>query len=65
MAFDNTLLLPDFESDLTPEELTDAASQSIVIIPTYNERENIELIVSRLFRLYPTINVLIVDDNSP
>ena len=65
MVFDNNFILPDFESDVTAEEVTEAASQSIVIIPTYNERENLELVVSRLFRLYPTISVLIVDDNSP
>ncbi|HEY3429825.1 MAG TPA: polyprenol monophosphomannose synthase [Cyclobacteriaceae bacterium] len=40
-------------------------SDSIVIIPTYNERENIEAIISAVFSLPQPFNVLIVDDNSP
>lgn len=37
----------------------------IVIIPTYNEIENIESIVRAVFSLHKTFHVLIVDDNSP
>jgi dolichol-phosphate mannosyltransferase len=37
----------------------------LVIIPTYNERDNIELIVGRLFAALPHAQVLIVDDASP
>lgn len=37
----------------------------LVVIPTYNEANNIELIVTRIFELYPTINILVVDDSSP
>ena len=37
----------------------------LVIIPTYNEIENIENIIISTFVLYPDINILIVDDNSP
>lgn len=40
-------------------------NQSIVIIPTYNEVENIEDIVNAVFALPKQIDVLIVDDNSP
>lgn len=36
-----------------------------VVIPTYNEAKNIELLVNRIFELYPDFNVIIVDDNSP
>src|SRR5215468_5011909 len=36
-----------------------------VIIPTYNERDNIELITSRVRGAVPGAHVLIVDDNSP
>ncbi len=36
-----------------------------VIIPTYNERENLQAIVSRLHASVPGADVLIVDDNSP
>lgn len=40
-------------------------SDSIVIIPTYNEIENIELIVKAVFDLPKAFDVLIVDDGSP
>ncbi|EAS20373.1 dolichol-phosphate mannosyltransferase [Flavobacteria bacterium BBFL7] len=39
--------------------------KSIVIIPTYNEKENISLIIESVFSLYQEVHVLIVDDNSP
>jgi len=38
---------------------------SIVIIPTYNERENIEKIIRKVFSLTKDFNILIVEDNSP
>lgn len=37
----------------------------IVIIPTYNEIENIESIVRAVFSLHKSFHILIVDDNSP
>ena len=38
----------------------------LVIIPTYNEKENLELIVSGIFSLnLPDLSILVVDDNSP
>jgi len=37
----------------------------LVIIPTYNESENIDSIVSRLRRAVPAAEVLVADDNSP
>lgn len=40
-------------------------SDSIVIIPTYNEKENIENIIHTVFSLEKSFHVLIVDDNSP
>lgn len=40
-------------------------SDSIVIIPTYNEIENIESIVRATLSLHKKFDVLIVDDNSP
>ena len=40
-------------------------SDSIVIIPTYNEKENIEAIIEAVFSLPQPFDVLIVDDNSP
>ena len=40
-------------------------NDGIVIIPTYNEIENIETIVRAVFSLHKAFDVLIVDDNSP
>ena len=39
--------------------------KSTVIVPTYNERENIVLLVPELLALPVGLNVLVVDDNSP
>ena len=36
-----------------------------VIIPTYNERDNIEIITSRVRSAVPDAHLLVVDDNSP
>ena len=40
-------------------------SDSIVIIPTYNEKENIENIIRAVFGLEKDFHILIVEDNSP
>jgi dolichol-phosphate mannosyltransferase len=40
-------------------------SDSLVIIPTYNEKENIEKIIRKVFSLNHNFNILIVDDGSP
>jgi len=40
-------------------------SDSIVIIPTYNEKENIERILRKVFSLEKDFDVLIIEDNSP
>ncbi|MDE7378485.1 MAG: polyprenol monophosphomannose synthase [Paraprevotella sp.] len=40
-------------------------SDSIVIIPTYNERENIENIIRAVFGLPQSFHILIIDDGSP
>lgn len=40
-------------------------SEALVIIPTYNEKENIERIIRTVFGLQTDFHVLIVDDNSP
>ena len=38
---------------------------AIVIIPTYNEVENIEAIIKAVFNLKKEFHILVVDDNSP
>ncbi|KAA6331560.1 Polyprenol monophosphomannose synthase [termite gut metagenome] len=40
-------------------------SDSIIIIPTYNEQENIENIIRAIFRLQHLFHILIVEDGSP
>jgi dolichol-phosphate mannosyltransferase len=37
----------------------------LVIIPTYNEAENLRLITDRVRRAVPSVDVLVADDNSP
>jgi len=41
------------------------AGRVVVIIPTYNERDNVRPITSRVRSAVPTADVLVVDDNSP
>tara|TARA_R110001632_G_scaffold140060_1_gene255984 strand:- start:91351 stop:92067 length:717 start_codon:yes stop_codon:yes gene_type:complete len=40
-------------------------SDTLVIIPTYNEKENIEAIIETVFKQKKRFHVLVVDDNSP
>ena len=40
-------------------------SDSIVIIPTYNEKENIEKIIRAVFALEKSFHILVIDDGSP
>jgi dolichol-phosphate mannosyltransferase len=40
-------------------------TNALVIIPTYNESENIEKLINKVFSLPLPIDILIIDDNSP
>ena len=40
-------------------------TDSLVIIPTYNEKENIERMIRKVFSLQKEFHVLIIEDNSP
>ena len=40
-------------------------ANTLVIIPTYNERENISRLIETIFTVNSTLAILIVDDNSP
>jgi dolichol-phosphate mannosyltransferase len=40
-------------------------SDSVVIIPTYNEKENIEKMIRKVFSLPHSFHLLIIDDGSP
>ncbi len=39
--------------------------KSIIVIPTYNEKDNIKVLLPRIFKLSPLIHVLVSDDSSP
>ncbi len=45
--------------------LASQMSDGLVIIPTYNEIENIDAIITAVFELNTLFDVLVVDDNSP
>ncbi len=40
-------------------------ADSLIIIPTYKEKENIERIIRKIFSLRKSFHILIIDDNSP
>ena len=40
-------------------------NRTVMVIPTYNERDNLEWIIGRLRAAQPEVDVLVVDDNSP
>jgi len=39
--------------------------KSIIVIPTYNEKENIIKIIDKIHSIVEEIDILVVDDNSP
>ena len=48
-----------------PEAVSADLGRVLVIIPTYNELDALPLILSRVQNSVPTVEILIVDDNSP
>jgi len=40
-------------------------NNTLVVVPTYNERENLPALVQRLLTLRVPVDLLVVDDNSP
>ena len=36
-----------------------------IVIPTYNERDNVTLLVQQIVKLLPDSTILVIDDNSP
>ena len=40
-------------------------NKSLIIIPTFNERDNIDAIIEAVFNINDEFHILIVDDNSP
>jgi dolichol-phosphate mannosyltransferase len=41
------------------------AAESVIIVPTYNERDNLPQLIKRLMAQPVELDVLVVDDNSP
>src|ERR1700731_1818246 len=41
------------------------SQRTLAIIPTYNERENLPVIVERVHKVLPAVHILVVDDGSP
>lgn len=39
--------------------------KTLVLLPTYNEKENIGMIVPEIFAAHPDLRVMVIDDNSP
>lgn len=39
--------------------------KNVILLPTYNEAKNIEITINGIFKLYPEIYILVIDDNSP
>jgi dolichol-phosphate mannosyltransferase len=50
---------------MTPPQGRSPLGKIVVLIPTYNERENLAQIVSRLRAAVPEADVLVLDDSSP
>src|SRR6476619_184130 len=48
-----------------PEPSRGPVGRVVVLIPTYNERENLPRIVARVRAAVPAADVLVLDDNSP
>lgn len=42
-----------------------SSERTVILLPTYNEVQNIALILEEIFRVAPTVHVLVIDDNSP
>ena len=50
---------------MEPDRILEVVLQVAVIVPTYNESENIEALVTQLLALPTGVQVIVVDDNSP
>ncbi len=45
--------------------MTFTGSKNLIILPTFNERDNIEKIIPEIWQVLPETHILVVDDNSP
>ncbi|MHA0287713.1 polyprenol monophosphomannose synthase [Mycobacterium sp. C3-094] len=51
--------------EVGPEAAAKPSARTLVIIPTYNERDNLLKIIGRVTEAAPQVHVLVVDDGSP
>jgi len=57
---------PPKQNDLRrSKEITMNENRTLVVVPTYNERNNIVLLLDEVLEQSPSIDVLVVDDSSP
>lgn len=47
------------------ENTASSNSEYWIVIPTYNEKDNIERLIVEIHRICPDVSIMIVDDNSP
>ena len=53
-------------NNITSDRLpTSDGDGALIVIPTFNEKENLERLVSAVFEVVPKAHILVVDDNSP
>ena len=62
-GYDQTVRL--FSVSFTFNNLRRAMNQTLIIVPTYNERENLPRLAQKLLSLPVAVDLLVVDDNSP
>ncbi len=56
---------PDDRPPPLPNAGSRSGHQTLVVVATYNERENLPRLVEAIFREVPEVDLLVVDDNSP
>lgn len=61
----HVLVRGNVESGMAHAETCLAQSPVLVVVPTYNERDNIQSLISDVLRQDPRIDILVIDDDSP
>lgn len=56
---------PEVETGAPTSEPADAGLKPVVLIPTYNERENLDAILDAVLAAQPSFEILVIDDASP
>ena len=47
------------------ENLTQEHPRTVILVPTYNEIENLQSAISAIHTHAPTVDILVIDDQSP